>query len=177
MDYYGLSIIVCILLLAGLSFHIRNDLLGFLWILLCFKKTNNYETDISQLNEPWKVQAYMNYYFKYIRDEIPEDEWKTPKKTWDDGYGDCEDHALFSNECLKYDYDTYIFCVYTKNTGHATCLIKIKNKWITIGTYGYKEYNHKSYDKLAMEFFDDWIVYTIYDKNMNHVETIVGGVI
>jgi len=135
-----------------------------------FKKTGVFETEISQLDTPLKVQAYMDRYFKYTKDVLPEDRWKPAKKTWKEQKGDCEDYAIFAVACLQH-LNVEIFCMYNDDSGHATTLIKNGN-FTTIGTFGYKNHSHKSYSKLAEHWYKDWESYSRYDKNIEFIESV-----
>lgn len=161
---------MAIFLSAGVILYYRYKIVGFFWISFKFKKTSKFETEISQLDTPMKVQAYMDRYFKYTKDVLPEDRWKPAKKTWKEGKGDCEDYAIFAVKCL-YHLNVEIFCMYRPGNGHATTLIKNGN-FVTIGTYGYKNHSHKSYSKLAEHWYKDWDSYSRYDKDVEFIESV-----
>jgi hypothetical protein len=180
--------IIAILLASGTILYYRYKVVGYLWVCFCFKRTHNFKTEIEQLNTPLKVQGYMNRYFKYVKDRVPADYWKKAEVTWKDQKGDCEDWAIFAAKCLTENdnpsnpkYKVEIFCMYKEDKGHATCLIHDipQNKWLTIGTFGYRVYSFPDdateedrFFKVAERFYKDWHTYTRYDHNQNFIESV-----
>ena len=166
---------IFILTLIMLKYWYR--IFGYIWITMCFKKTHDFFGDTSQLNTPFKAQAYMDYYFTYRKDTEPKHQWQRAEDTYEWMLGDCEDWALFAAYCLKH-LNPLIFCCYNKNTGHATCLLTYSKFLITLGTKGYNHHSYIELPKLAKFFYSDADSYSLYDWNGEFIEHNynIGGV-
>ena len=127
----------------------------------CGKK--DFEETIEQLNTPWKVQAWLYANIKYTSDKNPLDEWQPAERTFSRRKGDCEDWAIFANECLRCRYSGLFICMYHGYSGHASYLILDKEagyKSTSVGTFGLMF--HKG--KCARDFIGDWNGYEDADK-------------
>jgi len=144
--------------------------------LFSFRGGHSYEETIKELNTPLQVQAWLYANIKYTKDKSPQDEWQTAERTFMRRKGDCEDWAVFANECLKHKYNSYFLCMYTKDKGHATYIIitnKLKFKTTSIGTYGYM--THKGvWEKIIPDWFGfgNFNSYRVLDEELNKVKDV-----
>ena len=88
-----------------------------------FRGKKDYEETIKELDTPLKVQSWMWANLKYISDVHLIDHWQPAERTFERMGGDCEDWAIFSNECLRHKYEGYFLCMYNKSSGHATYVV------------------------------------------------------
>lgn len=127
-----------------------------------------YRKMLKVLDNPIKVQAWLFYHVKYTKDTPVKDgdEWQPAPVTFRRKKGDCEDYVLFALECLKDRYDCEILTMYKKGEGHATLLIKEgKEKYLSIGTFGYRHHKGKYGSILKDWGYKDWTKYRIGDEN------------
>lgn len=133
---------------------------------------SDYKKTIDDLKgNPWKVQAYLLSEIRYRKDTKPEHHWQPPEKTWKDKAGDCEDWAIFALECLKSTHNCNILCMYKKDSGHATLLIKDGNKsWRSIGTFGFMKHKGVISDIIPnWRGYEKWTYYKLYDEEIDYM--------
>jgi len=141
------------------------------WAACIWPKGANYEKTLEILDTPLKVAAWLRANVEYEQDL--EDDWKSAEETFITKRGDCEDWAIFANACLrKTKYKGNYLCMYSKKSGHATYLIKVKDYvYISVGTFGC----HKHYGEIR-NFLKDWKGYKnwksffLKDEKMNTLE-------
>lgn len=154
----------------------------FFFNLLFFHNEKDYEKAISKLKTPCSVQAWLYRNVEYKKDE--HDHWQPAEKTFKKQTGDCEDMAIFANECLKDATIGYILCMYAQDRGHATyiCSGADPGIWHSIGSYGIM--THYGADTGSSGFSDyipawkgykNWSYYKLYDKNLDLIEKVKKG--
>jgi len=144
----------------------------WIWSLFIPKDVKeDYLKTIAILDTPLKVQAWLWANIKYRKDTKSWHHWQPGIVTFKEREGDCEDWAVFANECLKKKYEGYFLCMYTKDSGHATYLVHDGDeKWRSVGTFGLM--THKGEPP---EIIPDWTGYkkwttaTLEDENMNFI--------
>ena len=141
---------------------------------------NTYKGTVKALNTPLKVQSWLWANITYTKDskEKGDDEWQPAIKTWKRRKGDCEDWAIFACECLKKKYDCLYLCMYYKDSGHATLLIENgkdgkKNKWTSVGTYGYKKHKGKDYGDIIPDWYPEYRKWDRYRVKDESAKTII----
>ena len=94
-----------------------------------------------ELNSVAKLTHYIKQNFKYVGDKsgLFGDYWKTPEEMWKDGYGDCEDHAIFClyilTKVMGIEANMVMYSGYflkdgkTEFNGHAVCVFEYDGKW------------------------------------------------
>jgi hypothetical protein len=142
--------------------------------IFLFRGKKDYEKVIKELDTPLKVQAWLFANIKYTSDKVPQDHWQPAERTFKRKRGDCEDWAIFSNECLKDKYDGYFLCMYTNEIGHASYVIKKSGKKkISIGTFGYMKHEG-DWGEIIKDWhgFENWQMYKIKDENLNTIHRV-----
>jgi len=128
-----------------------------------------YEETIEFLDTPFKVQAWMYSNLKYNWLDIF-NTWQPPRETFESGWGDCEDWAVFAYECLKDDYDSCVVVVYHMiddiKSGHAFCAVKVdEDDWITVGTFGLRKHKGETVEDFLDYWYEDWSEYKILTED------------
>lgn len=86
----------------------------------------------------------------------------------------CEDWAIFANECLKDKYDGYFLCMYTNDSGHASYVIKKEaEKKVSVGTFGYM--THKgSWGEIIPDWrgYEDCEMYKVKNENLDTIKRV-----
>lgn len=152
----------------GMGGRIILTLYWWIYRVLFFKGGLNYKNTIEQLDTPWKVQAWLWANIKYTADKNPADSWQPAERTFDRKRGDCEDWAIFSNECLKDKYEGYFICMYDRSSGHCDYLIRtVPDTYTSIGTYGLM-YHKGSFRAIVPNWsgFEDWTDIVVYDEDL-----------
>ena len=152
----------------GMGGRIMLTLYWWFYRTFLFRGKKDYEATIKELDTPLKVQSWLYANIKYTSDKSPADSWQPAERTFSRKRGDCEDYAVFSNECLKDKYEGYFLCMYTKNSGHASYVIKMdKKKKISIGTFGYM-FHEGDWDEIIPDWigFGNWESYMIKNENL-----------
>ena len=163
LDISTVLFAIASILIAGLLIKFGYKIYGYLYITLFFRPTGDFDGDMVQLDNQFKVQGYLDDRIKYRTDKEFSDYWKNPEDTWEDGYSDCEDEALLAGHCLHDKYNVRIFCAYPEDeNGHATLLVKHSYYWETLGTKGYNLHLHTNYKKLGKFFYPDFYSYSLY---------------
>ena len=143
-----------------------------------FKGQDDYERVIKALDTPYKVQAWLYANVKYTKDKSVIDRWQPAERTFSRKRGDCEDYAIFSNECLRDKYQGYFLCMYTDSSGHASYLVKTRDspthpthpKWTAVGTFGLA-YHKGNWREIISDWsgYKNWKSLTVKDENINTI--------
>ena len=74
--------------------------------------------------QPSDICSAVKQRVKYAHDNVPADEWKAAKETWDTGRGDCEDFAVVVKRlCERQDIKADVYRFYPpKGQGHAVTI-------------------------------------------------------
>lgn len=132
----------------------------------------DYNKLIKRLDTPLKVQSWLWANVKYRKDTKPWHQWQPALTTFKAKAGDCEDWAIFANECLRKKYVGHILCMYTKDSGHATYLIRDgKKRWTSVGTFGLQSH-WGTVPEIIPDWwgFKDWTMATLMDEDLTPIE-------
>ena len=154
----------------GLGGRVVLTIYWWIFNTFFFKGQDNYERVIKALDTPYKVQAWLYANVKYTKDKSVADRWQSAERTFERRRGDCEDFSIFSNECLRDKYTGFFLCMYTKDKGHATYLVKKGDKWISVGTFGLA-YHKGTWREIIPDWFGykNWKSLTVKDENINTI--------
>ena len=84
--------------------------------------TRSFQQVVEFCRTPQELSDWMKINLTYREDKSWE-EFKSPERTFNDGYGDCDDFALFSKFVLEYHgISTNIISIWGDNYGHAIVL-------------------------------------------------------
>jgi len=158
----------------GMGGRIILTLYWWFYRIFLFRGKKDYEATIKELDTPLKVQAWLWANIKYTSDKAPQDHWQPAERTFDRKRGDCEDWAIFANECLKDKYNGFFLCMYDKDSGHASYVIKKEGKKKeSVGTFGFM-YHEGDWGEIIKDWngFEDWEMYKIKDENLNTVKRV-----
>jgi len=156
----------------GMGGRIVLTLYWWFYKIFIFRGKKNYEDTIKELDTPLKVQAWLWANIKYTSDKNPADYWQPAERTFERRRGDCEDFAIFANECLRDKYDGYFLCMYDKKSGHASYVIKKDDKKkVSVGTFGYMIHDGE-WEEIIPDWngFKDWNMYKVKDEDLNIIE-------
>ena len=120
------------------------------------KKTiERYYAMEKKIKTPFLSLAFDQAFIAYEKDVIKTDEWESPIIAIKNGNSDCEEKACRHYVCLDFQGLTpLIYCCYTKDNGHATCIWRKKEVWYSIGTFGINKHG-ESYESVGKFFYDD----------------------
>lgn len=109
--------------------------------------------------------------FEYKSDRYLWDEFKKPRRTFEDGYGDCEDFALFVRHVLvKHKYRAEVMIVYKGREGHAICLFRDDKGNLSYFSNLVVFYNRgNNFREIASDVFKDWTEFEIYPNKYKEV--------
>jgi len=89
---------------------------------------------------PARVHDFMRVCFEYVLDADHHgvhEHWQLPEHTLARKRGDCEDWALFAREVLRRNgYEARILAAFTIDDGHATCVVRERERWHTLCNQG-----------------------------------------
>lgn len=145
----------------------------WIWSLFIPKNVKkDYMKTIAILDTPLKVQAWLWANIKYRKDTKSWHQWQSALVTFREKEGDCEDWAIFANECLRKKYEGHILCMYTKDSGHATYLIREgKKRWTSVGTFGLQSHRGVVPEIIPdWRGFKGWTMATLMDEDLTPIE-------
>jgi predicted transglutaminase-like cysteine proteinase len=123
---------------------------------------------VVQMNgSPEKCFSWMQSNIQYKPDAGPEDEFRNPETTFQLGYGDCDDYALFAEYVLKnHGYDCETVSVFNSTEGHAVCVWKGSDgKYNYLSNKGVRNISADDLNQVSKDIYPDWGVYAIYPSN------------
>lgn len=161
----------------GMGGRIVLTLYWWIYRLFFFPRSaiDDYEKTIKALDTPYKVQAWLYNNIKYRSDKDPQDHWQPAERTFKRKAGDCEDWAIFANECLKDKYNGRFLCMYDASSGHASYLITTKDtsgkEYTSMGTFGLIYHFNKDYRRIISNWigFSDYTYITVKDENIKTI--------
>ena len=143
-----------------------------------FKPSNKFTDFAKGLNTITKLSDYIGKNFKYVADKTGffGDYWKTPEEMWEDGYGDCDDHAIFClyilTEVIGIEANMVTCSGYfidkegnLKKNGHAVCVFKDGVKW-GIFSNNIFSYSGGTIEDIGKKYYPKGLSYMeVIDKN------------
>jgi hypothetical protein len=131
------------------------------------KETRSFAEVTASLDTPQKVYDWMKINIIYRPDETYADEYRDAETTFQLGYGDCDDYAMFADYVLKkHGYKTTIISVYTDSKGHSVCVWEGQNKKLNdLSNTGIQQLNAQDLMEVADNVYTDWKVYSVYPSN------------
>ena len=117
---------------------------------------------ICGVDTPEKVVDFLSKYVVYTPDRVPEDEFKHPITTYEDGTGDCEDLAGLSDYILaNHFYDTTLLCVFRVGEGHAVTIFDGPAGTGYIDNYTVHYTDDISYKAISKRVYPDYTCYYV----------------
>jgi len=129
----------------------------------------SYEETIKTLDTPQKVQAWLFANITYTKDIQLPDYWQPAERTFSRRKGDCEDYALFGMECLQDTHLTWILCMYTADSGHATLMVADgPTEMYSLGTFGLM-HHLGGWENVPERFsgYKNWNYIKVLDENLD----------
>ena len=85
-------------------------------VIVTEREAKSFSETISSLNNPEHVYGWMQKNIRYEVDTTPSDEFRVAEVTYQLGYGDCDDYAMFADRVLEsHGYETQIISVFSEN--------------------------------------------------------------
>lgn len=146
------------------------------WFYIPRKDLKTYEGTIKHLYTPMRVQTWLTANCRYGFDLF--DTWNPPDVFWKKRVGDCDEHALFSNACLKGKYVSYLLLMFRmdgdKQYGHISHIIREDGEWTSVGTFGLMRHGDKSIPEIIPDWnrYDTWHRYKLLDESLNLIEEV-----
>jgi predicted transglutaminase-like cysteine proteinase len=118
------------------------------------------------LPTPETCMLWMNGHIRYQPDGAG-DEYRDPQVTYDLGYGDCDDYAMFASYVLRqHGYETQVLSVFTATTGHTVCVWKdAAGRYDYISNTGIKKISAASLPDIAADIYSDWTICLLPETN------------
>jgi len=132
---------------------------------------DSFDDVVSTLDTPDKVQAWLFANVTYTKDVRPPDYWQPAELTFSRRKGDCEDYALFGMRCLMNKHITYILCMYTDDSGHATLVVSDgPSDMISLGTFGLMHHSGGWTDVPGrFSGYKDWKRIVVYNDQIDRI--------
>lgn len=116
-----------------------------------------------ELKTPKEVRDYMQDNFVYESEEV--DNIQPAPVMFQNKAGDCDDYSQFAYEILKANgYNVFLLAVFTKEVGHAVCVIREGDTYSHLSNWGYYNRGYKTLEDVYKGVYKDYVKVRHYDS-------------